>query len=71
MEATQAAASASEVEPPTVLAAVTLTRGDAVKLEDAEVVCLWPKKDNRNIRFQCSRKNAKALNFFVYIKPIH
>ena len=43
MEAAQAAASASEAEPA-VLAAVTLTRGDAVKLEDAEVVCLWKRK---------------------------
>ena len=27
-----------------VLAVVTLTSGDAVKLEDAEVVCLWTRK---------------------------
>ena len=39
-----APAASIEAVEAAVLAVVTLTRGDAVKLEDAEVVCLWKRK---------------------------
>ena len=45
MEAIEAIEKGSiEAAEAPVLAVVTLTSGDAVKLEDAEVVCLWTRK---------------------------